>query len=125
MKSFVQRLALHIDGDQYANLSRIQVGTESAIMNLRSDPMDQAERAFWIGVWRGILAGLSFLIVVLCYVHSIDVALQAGAYIALIYAVGMWMDAPYWPKIAQLPILRFAQSGTVLAIMLCVWSRLI
>ncbi len=87
--------------------------------------MEQAERAFWIGVWRGFLASLSFLIVILCYINSIDAALLAGAYIALIYSIGMWIDAPRWKAAAQYPILRFAQSAAALAIVLCVWSRLI
>lgn len=88
--------------------------------------MDQAEHAFWVGVWRGFLAALSFLIVSLCYVHSLDRALLAGAYIALIYSIGMWIDAPYWRQAAaRFSILRFAQSGVVLAIALCLCSRLI
>lgn len=88
--------------------------------------MDQAEHAFWLGVWRGFLATLSFFIIVLCYVHSINHAFLAGAYIALIYAVGMWIDAPYWRQAAaRISILRFAQSGVVLAIALCLCSRLV
>ena len=88
--------------------------------------MNQAEHAFWLGVWRGFLAGLSFLIVIGCYVRTMDGALLAGANIALIYTIVMRLDAPRWTAIeARFSILRFAQSGAVVAIALCVFARLV
>jgi hypothetical protein len=87
--------------------------------------MDQAEHAFWMGVWRGFLAGLCFLIVTACYIRNPHGALLAGANIALIYAVVMWIDAPRWQTAARFSILRFAQSGAALAIALCLCSRLV
>jgi hypothetical protein len=88
--------------------------------------MDQAEHAFWLGVWRGFLAGLIFLIITGCYLRSAESALLAGAYIALIYAIVMWIDAPRWRMAsARFSFLRFAQSAAALAIALCLCSRLV
>ncbi|HVX98262.1 MAG TPA: hypothetical protein VHA55_00560 [Pseudorhodoplanes sp.] len=86
---------------------------------------DVAERAFWMGIWRGILATLVFLIVMALYTASAASAFLAGANIALLYTFVMMLDAPRWHQpAAQFCLLRFAQTGAGIAIALCVFARL-
>ncbi len=88
--------------------------------------MDEAEHAFWLGLWRAILASLVFFIVIGCYTRSVEGALLAGANIALLYAIVNMLDAPRWAiREARFRILRFAQSGAAIAIALCVTTRFI
>jgi len=89
--------------------------------------MDEvADRAFWMGVWRGILATLVFLIIMALYTASAAGALLAGANIALLYTLVMMLDAPRWRQpAAQFYMLRFAQSGAAIAIAFCVVARLV
>lgn len=88
--------------------------------------MDEvADRAFWMSVWRGILATLVFLIVMALYTASTAAALLAGANIALLYTIVMMLDAPRWAPAAQFCMLRFAQSGAAVAIAFCVFARLV
>jgi len=81
--------------------------------------MRDADTAFYWSLWRAILAAIMGTVLMSCYSASATGALLIGANVALLYSFSQMLSAraAYRARSrSDIPILRFAEGGSAVAI---------